>query len=235
MSPLKWSYFWLLCSEQDTQNLCVHAGAKGKATTCRPRRLIMFKHDHAQAGLQVRDPAVFKEHAAGKDKSVKVKWGGPIGPILLKLSISIKSWTLIGQGSHLWTAIICSMSSWLPRLVTGVFSFFLNILKFCRHKIPVLQIPEWLIWLFKVDCKSLVCSCIAPFLLPQHARRFMCRGLYRCGHGSAQDGGHGQTKHHYLHRRRQGGTEDLKHLQDHRNLLQAGRGVWRVHRRWQEC
>lgn len=60
----------------------------------------MYKHDRAQTGLQVRDPVVFKEHAAGKDKSVKVKQGGPIDPSLLKLSISIKSWTLLGQGLH---------------------------------------------------------------------------------------------------------------------------------------
>lgn len=62
----------------------------------------MYKHDRVQTGLQVRDPAVFKEHAAGKDKSVKVKQGGTIdGWGLLKLSISIKSWTMIGQGSLL--------------------------------------------------------------------------------------------------------------------------------------
>lgn len=61
----------------------------------------MYKHERAQTGLQVRDPAVFKEHAAGKDKGVKVKRGGPIDPSLLKLPISIKSWTLSGQGSHI--------------------------------------------------------------------------------------------------------------------------------------
>lgn len=63
---------------------------------------------------------------------------------------------------------------------------------------------------------------------------FTPRVLHRCGHGHACGGKQGQTQHHDQRRGRQGGDNEHQHLQDHRNLLYAGGGIWRDHCRWQE-